>query len=125
MGWTTRPLFVIFSRSPVLKSIYRPPDVNTEIENLKATVVKLIKAGVPVFFGCDVGKHSNSALGIMDLKLFDYEVRTLPRIIRTSFNGDLTDSFQHQTRFDEEAASSSSRVGHDTCDGYLWCTRRP
>jgi len=47
--------------------------VNTEIENLKATVVKSIKAGVPVFFGCDVGKHSNSALGVMDIKLFDYE----------------------------------------------------
>jgi len=40
---------------------------------LKATVVKLIKAGIPVFFGCDVGKHSDSNLGIMDLKLFDYD----------------------------------------------------
>jgi bleomycin hydrolase len=38
--------------------IDHPPDVNTEIDNLKATVVKLIKAGIPVFFGCDVGKHS-------------------------------------------------------------------
>lgn len=47
--------------------------VNTEIDNLKATVVKLIKAGIPVFFGCDVGKHSDSKLGVMDLKLFDYE----------------------------------------------------
>ena len=52
--------------------------MNTEIENLKATVVKLVKAGVPVFFGCDVGKHSNSRLGAMDLKLFDYEVRIFP-----------------------------------------------
>ena len=62
--------------------------MNTEIENLKATVVKLIKAGVPVFFGCDVGKHSNSTLGIMDLKLYDYEARTLYGVIRTNFNGE-------------------------------------
>jgi len=47
--------------------------VNTEVENLKTTVVELIKDGVPVFFGCHVEKHSSSTLGIMDLKLFDYE----------------------------------------------------
>lgn len=47
--------------------------VNTEIDNLKTTVVKLIKAGVPVFFGCHVGRSSDSTIGVMDLKLFDYE----------------------------------------------------
>lgn len=51
-------------------------DVNTEIENLKNTVVKMIKAGQPVFFGCDVGKFSDSAKGIMDTALFEYEVLT-------------------------------------------------
>lgn len=91
---------------------------------MKATVVKLIKAGVPVFFGCDVGKHSNSTLGIMDLKLFDYEVRAIP-VIQTNSNRDLTDRLQHQTRFDQEAASPGSRICHDTRNGYLWCTRRP
>jgi bleomycin hydrolase len=47
--------------------------VNTEIEELKAAVVRMIKAGHPVFFGCDVGKFSDSALGIMDTALFEYE----------------------------------------------------
>jgi bleomycin hydrolase len=47
--------------------------VNTEIENLKNTVVKMIKAGQPVFFGCDVGKFSDSGKGIMDTALFEYE----------------------------------------------------
>jgi bleomycin hydrolase len=47
--------------------------VNTEIENMKATVVKMIKAGQPVFFGCDVGKFSESSSGIMDTALFEYE----------------------------------------------------
>jgi len=47
--------------------------VNTEIENMKAVVVKLIKAGQPVFFGCDVGKFSDREAGIMDTALFEYE----------------------------------------------------
>ncbi|KAJ6609816.1 peptidase C1B bleomycin hydrolase [Mycena sp. CBHHK59/15] len=43
------------------------------IENMKSTVVKMIKAGVPVFFGCDVGKFSSRTEGIMDPALFEYE----------------------------------------------------
>ena len=34
----------------------------------------MIKAGQPVFFGCDVGKFSDSEVGIMDTALFEYEV---------------------------------------------------
>ncbi|KZT72134.1 peptidase C1B, bleomycin hydrolase [Daedalea quercina L-15889] len=47
--------------------------VNTQIENLKSAVVKLIKAGQPVFFGCDVGKFLERQDGIMDLNLYEYE----------------------------------------------------
>ena len=36
-------------------------------------MVKSIKAGHAVFFGCDVGKFSHSASGIMATELFDYE----------------------------------------------------
>ena len=49
--------------------------MNTEIENLKQAVVKQIKAGQPVFFGCDVGQFSDRDAGIMDPALFEYEVR--------------------------------------------------
>ncbi|KAG6813314.1 hypothetical protein H0H92_012127 [Tricholoma furcatifolium] len=48
--------------------------VNTEVENMKAVVVKMIKAGHPVFFGCDVGKLSDRNAGIMDTALFEYEL---------------------------------------------------
>lgn len=34
-----------------------------------------LKAGQPVFFGCDVGQFSESGSGIMDTELFEYEVR--------------------------------------------------
>ncbi|KAH9949001.1 peptidase C1B bleomycin hydrolase [Amylocystis lapponica] len=49
--------------------------VNTEIVDLKNAIVKMIKAGQPVFFGCDVGQFSNSPAGIMDTALYDYGVR--------------------------------------------------
>ncbi|TFB00672.1 Cysteine proteinase 1 [Trichoderma ghanense] len=47
--------------------------VNVEMATLKATCVKMLKAGLPIFFGCDVGKFSDRVAGIMDLELFDYE----------------------------------------------------
>jgi bleomycin hydrolase len=47
--------------------------INVEMDTLKSTCVKLLKSGVPVFFGCDVGKFSDRVAGIMDLDLFDYE----------------------------------------------------
>jgi len=39
----------------------------------------MIKAGQPVFFGCDVGKFSDSTSGIMDVSLFEYEVEFFQR----------------------------------------------
>ena len=48
-------------------------DVNTDIEDLKQAVVRQLKAGHPVFFGCDVGKFSDRDAGIMDQALFAYE----------------------------------------------------
>lgn len=48
--------------------------VNVDMTTLKAACVKQLEAGIPVFFGCDVGKFSDSNGGIMDLDLFDYEV---------------------------------------------------
>jgi bleomycin hydrolase len=32
-----------------------------------------LKAGQPVFFGCDVGQFSEGSSGIMDTELFEYE----------------------------------------------------
>ena len=49
-------------------------DVNTKIDDLKQAVVKMIRAGVPVFFGCDVGQSSDRNFGIMDPKLYKFEV---------------------------------------------------
>lgn len=52
------------------------PDVNTTSDDLKAAIVRSIKAGQPVFFGCDVGQFSSSAkdIGIMDTAYHQYEV---------------------------------------------------
>ncbi|KAF8316884.1 peptidase C1B, bleomycin hydrolase [Clavulina sp. PMI_390] len=47
--------------------------VNTTSDDLKAAIVKSIKAGQPVFFGCDVGKSSDSPSGVMDVGLYGLE----------------------------------------------------
>lgn len=39
----------------------------------------MIKAGQPVFFGCDVGQFSERVAGIMDTDLYDYNVRLLSK----------------------------------------------
>jgi bleomycin hydrolase len=48
--------------------------VNTDRQVLKEAIVRMIKDGRPVFFGCDVGQFSDSKLGLMDTGLFDYKL---------------------------------------------------
>ncbi|KAJ9477506.1 Cysteine proteinase 1, mitochondrial [Pseudozyma hubeiensis] len=47
--------------------------VNTTVDVMRTAVVNSIKAGHPVFFGCDVGQFSDKTSGIMDPALFGYE----------------------------------------------------
>lgn len=48
--------------------------INVDIQTLKSACVAMLKAGVPVFFGSDVGKFSDRVSGVMDLDLIDYEL---------------------------------------------------
>lgn len=48
--------------------------INVDMATLKAACVRMLRAGLPVFFGCDVGKFSDAASGVMDTQLFDYDV---------------------------------------------------
>lgn len=52
--------------------------MNTEIENMKTAVVKMLQAGQPVFFGCDVLQQEDKKLGVLDVDLYDYEVSYPP-----------------------------------------------
>ncbi|KAL5051326.1 hypothetical protein BDW71DRAFT_170788 [Aspergillus fruticulosus] len=45
--------------------------VNVEMKVLKRAIIAMLKAGHPVFFGCDVGKFSDTASGVMDPELVD------------------------------------------------------
>ncbi|KAL7795905.1 peptidase C1B, bleomycin hydrolase [Trichoderma ceciliae] len=56
--------------------------VNVEMDTLKSACIKMLKSGVPVFFGCDVGKFSDRVAGIMDLDLFDYEAGLSTSLLR-------------------------------------------
>lgn len=48
--------------------------VNVDMKILKSACIGMLKAGLPVFFGSDVGQFSDSASGIMDLDLFNYDL---------------------------------------------------
>ena len=48
--------------------------LNLKIERLKEIAIESIKNGEPVWFGSDVGKSSERKLGIMDMKVYDYEL---------------------------------------------------
>ncbi|TVY13265.1 Mitochondrial cysteine proteinase 1 [Lachnellula arida] len=48
--------------------------VNVSMDVLKTACIKMLQAGLPIFFGSDVGKYSNSSSGIMDTALIDYEL---------------------------------------------------
>ncbi|KAJ9308501.1 hypothetical protein DTO217A2_1994 [Paecilomyces variotii] len=48
--------------------------VNVDMNTIKSAAISMLRAGLPVFFGSDVGKFSDSASGIMDLTLYDYSL---------------------------------------------------
>jgi bleomycin hydrolase len=47
--------------------------LNTSIENLKQCSIKQIKAGEPVWFGCDIRMQTERKKGLMDPKVFLFE----------------------------------------------------
>lgn len=48
--------------------------VNVDMTTMKNACIAMLKAEIPIFFGSDVGKFSDSKTGIMDTALFDYEL---------------------------------------------------
>ncbi|CAG8485518.1 1690_t:CDS:2 [Gigaspora margarita] len=48
--------------------------VNIPIETMKQLTLQTLRSGKPVWFGADVGKSSDSSLGILDNKIIDYEL---------------------------------------------------
>lgn len=46
--------------------------INSPIEVLKEAALKQLKAGVPVYLGCNVTRMQDKELGIMDANLFNY-----------------------------------------------------
>jgi len=47
--------------------------LNVDIATLKAQAVKALKAGEPVWFGCDCSKMLHRDLSVWDAKMFDFE----------------------------------------------------
>lgn len=47
--------------------------LNVDVETFKSLALAQLNDGVPVWFGCDVGKKLDRDAGIMDTNIFDYE----------------------------------------------------
>ncbi|KAI9044750.1 C1 family peptidase [Aspergillus affinis] len=45
--------------------------INVDMETMKSAAIAMLRAGHPVFFGCDVGKFYDGNPGVMDTELFD------------------------------------------------------
>ncbi|KAL8734351.1 MAG: hypothetical protein Q9166_001549 [cf. Caloplaca sp. 2 TL-2023] len=48
--------------------------VNVDMTTIKTACISMLRADIPIFFGCDVGKFSDRNSGIMDTDLVDYEL---------------------------------------------------
>lgn len=48
--------------------------LNVEVDVMKTAAANQIKAGEPVWFGCDVGKCLDRDSGLMDVDLFEYDL---------------------------------------------------
>ncbi|WP_412031815.1 aminopeptidase C [Metamycoplasma buccale] len=48
--------------------------LNVTIKDLKLSMIKTLKSGESVWFGCDVGTFSDNKTGIMDPELFNYDL---------------------------------------------------
>ena len=64
--------------------------LNVTSEEMKATSVSSIKDDHPVWFGCDVGKHFDRKLGVMDMDLFDFN-----SFYQSSFSMNKADRLQY------------------------------
>jgi bleomycin hydrolase len=47
--------------------------LNVDLKTMKKATTEMVKANHPVWFGCDVGKMLETAMGAMDLSIYDYE----------------------------------------------------
>jgi bleomycin hydrolase len=48
--------------------------VNVESETMKRLAIAVLQGGRPVWFGADVGKFSNTSMGMLDTGLYDYDL---------------------------------------------------
>lgn len=46
--------------------------LNLPMDELKALVIEQLKAGLPVWFGCDVMEHCDEVAGVMSMDLYDF-----------------------------------------------------
>ena len=64
--------------------------VNADVDTLKKATIEQIKAGQPVWFGCDVGKMAERDQGTLDREMYDFEL-----LYDTSFTADKAERVEY------------------------------
>ena len=64
--------------------------LNIDIEYMKSLTATMLESGVPVWFGCDVGKQMRRDIGLWDANLFDYQ-----NLYRVDFNLNKSERLLH------------------------------
>ena len=87
--------------------------LNVPIALLKTAVVRTIRGGRPVWFGCDVGKCYDRASGVMDTAMWRDElvygsVATTTKVDRLNFHQSLMTHAMVFTGFDEDPAATAA-----------------
>lgn len=83
--------------------------LSASLEDLKAAAVQTIRSGEPVWFGCDVKKQFDKAMGIWDARLHDYEA-----LYGINLNLDKADRLRFR---DTSLSHAMTFVGVDLEDG--------
>ncbi len=81
--------------------------------------IQMIKAGHPVFFGCDVGQGEDRDGGILDADLYEYGVRIIRHIIRSFSNSPPPERIRHHAGPQQAGPPRDRRIGDEPRDGHL------
>lgn len=98
--------------------------INVDMETFKKYTTMQLDKGEAVWFGCDVGKHFNRNLAVMDTKLYNFELvygtkPTMDKKTRLLYNDSLMTHAMVFTGYDKDADGRPSkwRVENSWGDG--------
>lgn len=91
------------------------------LEDVKNYTLAQIKDSNTVWFGCDVGKHLFRAEGVLDTRIFDYELVGVFCSGQEHIRLHIVAGIRHNAGYEQGAAARLHGKPNDACDGVHWC----